>query len=120
MDLCKKILVIDDDKNIREALQAYLEFEGFKVKVAANGLEALELLKIIEKPCLILLDLMMPIMNGWEFAKELEKEHELGKIPIVVVSAFSDRAAEIKVRGLLSKPLDMDKLIGHAHDCCTK
>lgn len=120
MDLCKKILVIDDDIHIREALKTYLEFEGFEVRMAANGRDALDLLKKTEKPCLILLDLMMPIMSGWEFAKEIEKEHELKKIPIVIVSAFTDRADNIKARGLLTKPLDMDKLMGWANECCSK
>lgn len=117
---CKRILIVDDDVYIREALQAYLEFEGYEVRSAANGLEALTLLKIYEKPCMILLDLMMPIMTGWEFAKAIEEEENFKQIPIVVVSAFSDRAQEIKALALLTKPLNMDELMGWADECCTK
>ncbi|WP_408096779.1 response regulator [Peredibacter sp. HCB2-198] len=118
MNQCKRILIVDDDPNIREALKAYLEFEGYEVRVAGNGKEALALLQINDKPCLILLDLMMPVMSGWEFAKIVEKDAMMGQIPIVICSAFVDKAEDIKARGHLSKPLDMEELMGLANECC--
>ena len=118
MTKCKRVLIVDDDPNIREALKAYFEFEGYEVRVAGNGQEALALLKVNEKPCLILLDLMMPVMSGWEFAKIAEKDVTIGQIPIVICSAFIDKAEQIKARGHLSKPLDMDELMGLANECC--
>ncbi|WPU63764.1 response regulator [Peredibacter starrii] len=118
MNQCKRILIVDDDPNIREALKEYLEFEGYEVRVAGNGQEALALLKINEKPCLILLDLMMPVMNGWEFARAAALDAGISQIPIVVTSAFIDKVEDIKARGLLSKPLDMEQLMGLANECC--
>jgi CheY-like chemotaxis protein len=105
------ILVIEDDEGIRETLRLTLELEGFDVITAANGKLGLDALKE-HKPCLILLDLMMPVMDGWAFADALEKDADLASIPIVVVTAVAESAKNVKLaRGVIKKPVDMDVLL---------
>lgn len=109
------ILVVDDDKAIREALEMVLEDEGYAVASAANGREALELLRASGGlPALILLDLMMPVMNGWEFREEQQRSAALAAIPVVVLSADSDvtrKAAALGVAASLNKPVHLDVLL---------
>ncbi|MEO5970088.1 MAG: response regulator [Bdellovibrionia bacterium] len=71
---CKSILVVEDEESIRENFQLLLELEGYSVFTASNGKESLRILKTIEKPCLILLDLLMPVMNGMEFLEAKSQE----------------------------------------------
>lgn len=110
-----KILVIEDDYNIREVLRLALEFEGYEVVTAQNGKEGLEILENRSPPGLILLDLMMPIMNGWEFVNELKIRNIFNKIPIVVISAFSERAKTIDCTEFVLKPLDLETLLNSVH-----
>ena len=84
---------------------------------AGDGREALERLRQMERPCLILLDLMMPIMNGWDFMAEVKKSRQLEDLPVVVVSAYSQRKAE-GVRRVLKKPLDVNQLLTAVADYC--
>lgn len=114
----RAVLVVEDDDGIREMLQMSLEIEGYTVFAARNGRHALTLLAQIPKPCLILLDLMMPEMNGWEFVAVVEKDAELSNIPIVVVTAYGDQASTIKVNGLIRKPIDLDLLIRVVQEWC--
>src|SRR5262245_40170839 len=86
----RDILLIEDDVDIRTILKDALEWEGYRVYTASNGQEGIDILPEIPAPGLILLDLMMPIMNGWEFADALETYHPYSDIPIVTISAFSD------------------------------
>jgi len=115
---CKEILIIEDDDGIRESLKFALELYGYEVSVAANGKEGLERLKTISKPCLILLDLMMPIMNGWQFAEALQEDMILAAIPIAVVTAFSERAKEVHAQAIVKKPVDVDALIKVVQQYC--
>ena len=115
---CESILVVEDDEGIRDALKSVLELEGYHVFVAENGQVALDLLPEIPKPCLILLDLMMPIMNGWDFAAKLEKDVIMATIPVVVVSAFNDKAKDIKAVGIIKKPVDLDALLQVVQKWC--
>jgi two-component system chemotaxis response regulator CheY len=115
---CKSILVVEDDGGIRETLKYALELEGYKVFTAANGRIAVDLLPKISKPCLILLDLMMPEMNGWEFVDAIEKDKELAAIPVVVVTAFADRSRTIKSNGVIKKPVDLDVLYSVVKQWC--
>src|SRR4051794_10046482 len=82
----KLVLVVDDDKDIREAIQSALVGEGYRVACAANGELALACLKV-EKPDLVLLDLMMPVIDGWQFRSRQLEVPEWEKIPIVIISA---------------------------------
>jgi CheY-like chemotaxis protein len=109
---CCSILVVEDDTLIRESLQEALESQGYRIVAASNGREALDRLPSIAKPCLILLDLMMPVMNGWEFADALQSDVELAAIPIVVLTAFGRELERHKIatRDVISKPVDLDRL----------
>src|ERR1700733_13427615 len=91
-----KILVIEDDRDIREALKDGLEIEGYPVTTVCDGKEAIKYLERDSPPGLILLDLMMPGMNGWEFLEYLKSKSNLATIPVGVVTA----AGKTKLEGL--------------------
>src|SRR5689334_1963358 len=107
----KHILIIEDEKGIRESLQEVLEYEGFQVSTASHGREGLEMLESNLAPAIILLDLMMPVMNGWEFAEAVNKSPEYSSIPIIIVSAFADKAEAINAKGIVKKPINLDQLL---------
>ena len=98
----------------------FLELEGYQVEVAANGRQALERLTAGMHPCVILLDLMMPVMDGWQFRREQVRSPELAEIPVIVVSAAGrDRIAEIDANAYLTKPVDLEQLLERvSHYCC--
>jgi CheY-like chemotaxis protein len=106
----RNILLIEDEVDIRNILKDVLEWEGYCVYTASNGREGMEILPEIPAPCLILLDLMMPVMNGWEFADALETDRAYADIPIVTLSAFSDPEKRIRAAGSIKKPVDLDAL----------
>ena len=112
------ILVVDDDQDIRETVCMLLEDEGYRAVGAANGAEALAMLDNAEHPCLVLLDLMMPVMNGWEFIEQLEKRHALDEIPVVVQSAADEVLRPDGVRGYLKKPVHLDTLLARVRQYC--
>ncbi|MDD4975589.1 MAG: response regulator [Bacteriovorax sp.] len=114
----KCILVIEDNKEIQDSLKMALEVEGYKVFTADNGKEGMEILGKIPTPCMILLDLMMPIMNGWEFVDAISKDIMLSTIPIVVVSAFGDKKGTPKTDGYIQKPIDLDALLNTVSKHC--
>lgn len=114
----KCILVIEDNKEIQDSLKMALEVEGYKVFTADNGKEGMEILGKIPTPCMILLDLMMPIMNGWEFVDVISKDIMLSTIPIVVVSAFGDKKGTPKTDGYIQKPIDLDALLNTVSKHC--
>jgi CheY-like chemotaxis protein len=116
------IVIIEDDAGIRESLKDLLEMEGFSVQTAANGAEGLQLIGQIDRPCLILLDLMMPVMDGWEFLEVMKSRPDsmLATIPVTVVSAAAD-LGDIKGRygcEVIRKPVDIDRLLGVAQQFC--
>lgn len=107
-------MVLEDDPDIRDSIREVLEMDGYSVAVFSNGREALDGLKNCEKPCLILCDLMMPIMSGSEF---LDARRHLGDtyfaIPVFIVSASPEQAKDRKdVRGFIKKPIDLNLLLG--------
>jgi two-component system chemotaxis response regulator CheY len=108
-----EVLLIDDDTDIRDAITQILEYEGYTVFAACNGKEGFEILNT-KRPKLILLDLMMPVMNGWEFKTQLNTKPELAQIPVVILSAdgnVSERVNAIGVSGYLKKPIQLDTLL---------
>jgi CheY-like chemotaxis protein len=112
--MSRPILVVDDDLDILEAMRFLLEGAGFVVLTATDGEIALHLLRHGAAPCLILLDLMMPIMNGWRFLTEVRHDPLLAAIPIVVLSGCVFRGEEVMslgVAGYLKKPVDVATLI---------
>ncbi len=84
------ILLIDDDPDTREQLAEILSEAGYLVATARNGLEGLEKLKTDCAPCVILLDLMMPVMNGWQFRAKQLSEPKLARLPVIVLSATTE------------------------------
>ena len=106
------VFVVEDDVDTRDMLGRFLELEGFNVEVAANGRQALERLNAGVHPCVILLDLMMPIMNGWEFRQEIENDPILREVPVVIISATTaELIHKTQAAAYLPKPLDMDQLL---------
>ncbi len=109
----KSILIVEDDKEIVFALTDFLESEGYTVLSAENGFAALELLQLNKLPNLVLLDMMMPIMNGWQFALEFVAKFDR-QCPFVVMTAAADakqRAEEVSAVGWIEKPFELDRAL---------
>jgi CheY-like chemotaxis protein len=118
----RQILVVDDDQGIREAVGTLLEREGYGVQLAENGAVALEVIRHDPKPDLMLLDLMMPVLSGFEVLEMLEDgDPDLGAIPIFVVSAFNapliPGCAGGGVKRCFGKPFDADNLLDAIREC---
>jgi CheY-like chemotaxis protein len=114
------IMVVEDDDEIRDSLQQVLEDEGFGVVTAANGRHALDALASIEPPSLILLDLMMPEMDGYQFLDARARDANLGSIPVVVVSAFQSRGPLRGAAEFLRKPVDLERLLRVVGKYCAR
>ncbi len=106
-----RILLIDDDSDIREVVGDALEYAGYQVARARDGLEGLVLCRSFG-PTLILLDLMMPGMSGWEFRAVQREDPDLADIPVVVVTALG-HDPDIEVSAVLAKPFRLDDLLAH-------
>jgi two-component system chemotaxis response regulator CheY len=109
----RAVLLIDDDEAIRSSLGEFLEEQGFTVLTACHGAEALELLKTAERPALILLDFMMPVMNGSEFLAAMRGDPALRGIPVVILSAWVREwtGHAIGVDHVLGKPFNTEHLL---------
>jgi len=109
-DAMATILVVEDNDDVREMMTVALELEGHHVHTAANGRQALAQLENGLRPSVILLDLMMPVMNGWEFRSALKRDARFSDIPVIVVSAVGGDL--VGQTGLfLGKPVDVDTLL---------
>jgi CheY-like chemotaxis protein len=109
--MSKHILIVDDDDDLRETLQILLEASGFSVSVAPNGRAALDRIHAGPPPSLILLDLMMPEMNGWQFLEHARDDASLASIPIVIMTAHRSREpSTVPPEDVLHKPFDAPKL----------
>jgi CheY-like chemotaxis protein len=120
MPIRKQILVVDDERGIREMISAAFQVFDYPVTAAANGMEALEMLKAMPNlPALILVDLMMPEMGGKEFAEKLKSREEWADIPIVLMTAFPNQTGVIeRAKMVLEKPVDLDVLLAVAERFC--
>jgi CheY-like chemotaxis protein len=107
------LLVIDDDRAVREALREVLQEEGYLVITATNGKEALDVLDTVARPDMAIVDLMMPVMDGWGFVAELRQRPQFSSIPVVVITAGGDRvlANAPVAAGYLKKPVKVDDLL---------
>ena len=118
----KSILIVEDDAAIAESLKELLETEGYRVKWAANGRKALELLrKTPNLPNLIVLDLMMPHMDGYQFRAEQEMDPKLSLIPVVLMTAdghIEAKTFKIGAKAYLNKPLDIDQVLAAVRKNC--
>ncbi|RKH11834.1 response regulator [Corallococcus sp. CA053C] len=107
----KPVLVVEDDEDVRAAVAEILEGEGYEVVVAANGREALEELVHVKSPCLILLDLRMPVMDGPEFLSRLRADWpKLKDVPVLLLTAVVTEALP-GTHGILRKPIIPDELV---------
>ncbi len=112
--MSKRILVVEDDNSIRELLVELLQSEGYEVASAVNGLEGLKCLENERNPDLILIDLMMPVMDGYSFRSEQMKHPVWSKIPVVVMSAEANAKEKMKnfnITAFLSKPVELDTIL---------
>lgn len=115
---CKTILIVEDDDDIRNVMIDLLESEGYAAQAATNGKEALDLLGTITKPCLVLLDMMMPIMNGRQFLDKVMSDAVLAPIPVLIVSAVADKTNTEGSVGFLKKPIDIDVVLNVVSQYC--
>jgi DNA-binding response OmpR family regulator len=106
----RRLLVVDDELAILEALQEVLSSEGYAVSTASNGAEGLQR-ATEERPDLVLLDLMMPIMDGWEMLRRMQEDTQLQHVPVIVMSAGRVSPGELKGLYFLAKPFDLDRLL---------
>lgn len=113
-------LIVEDDLDIRETFKTALDLEGYEVYTASNGKEGLKQLQHMPRPCLIILDLMMPVMSGNEFLKVVEKDASLSNIPIVIVSAFTSLLNSKHARSVISKPVNLVQLLNVTQQYCGK
>lgn len=120
-----RVLVVEDDLDLRDMVALMLEERGYRVDTAANGREALDCFED-SRPDLILLDMRMPVMNGWEFVDAMRRRYSGlngGLPPVVVMTAAEDarqRAAEVSAVGYVSKPFDIDELLFTIANCLTR
>ena len=114
------ILVIEDDSDIREDLAELLRDQGYRVATARDGAEALEYLRS-EAPCLILLDLMMPVMDGWEFRRRMLADDRVAHVPTVLLTGAAEpeeHAATLNVADVMTKPIRLDRLYATVDRYC--
>jgi len=114
------VLIVEDDADLREMMAQLLSLEGFQAAAVANGSEALQYLHNGHiKPDVILLDLMMPVMDGWEFRRKQQADPAFADVPVIVLSALDQsRAADVQAEAFLKKPLDFDRLLQLVRHYC--
>ena len=116
-----EVLIIEDDTDLRQALSQVLADEGYRVGGAEHGLHALEQLRHGPRPCLILLDLTMPVMNGWQFREEQRQDPDLASIPVVVISAganLSEQVVPLGIQDYIRKPIQLGQLLATVQRYC--
>jgi CheY-like chemotaxis protein len=113
------VLIVEDDEDLREMMAQLLSLEGYRTATVANGREALEYLHEASRPQVILLDLMMPVMDGWEFRRQQQADPILAPVPVIVLSALDQgRASNLEANAFLKKPLDFDRLLSLVRGYC--
>jgi len=105
-----RILVVDDNAQALRAMSELLQFEGFSVLTAKNGLDALNKMKAADHISLVLLDLWMPVMDGWEVLRRKRSDADIAEIPVVVLSAVPPVSLD-GARTVLKKPVDIEPLL---------
>ncbi len=116
------VLIVEDDRDVRESLAEVLEDNEYCSLGASNGQEAIDHLRAAsEKPCVILLDMMMPVMDGWQFRSVQREDPDLGNIPVVVLTAnanIEEAADRLAVAACLKKPVQLDVLLSTVDRFC--
>lgn len=109
------VLVVEDEAESRDTLRELLELEGYRVETAPDGKAALEVLETID-PCVVLLDLFMPVMDGWQVIDRLRTDGRLGRMNVLVITSAGHRApSDLPV---LRKPINIDKLLSTLEAVC--
>ena len=111
------VLLVEDHPDVRDMMSLALELSGHRVITAVNGKDALEVLRR-ERPCVILLDLMMPVMDGWQFRAALEQIRGCRDVPLIVISALTDVVKRIPGAAHLSKPVDIERMLELVEQYC--
>jgi CheY-like chemotaxis protein len=117
----KNVLVIDDDHDIRDLVVFYLNTNGYQATGASNGEEAIAHLQAAAHTDLIILDLMMPIMDAWEFRNMQQQDPAIGQIPVVLISATDEVSYEVEplaAAGFIRKPIDFNHLLATVEQHC--
>jgi CheY-like chemotaxis protein len=113
------VLIVEDDADLRDMMAQLLSLEGFNAATVSNGREALEYLHDGDRPDVILLDLMMPVMDGWEFRRRQQADPSVAGVPVIVLSALDQsRAGDVRADAFLKKPLDFDRLLSLVRNYC--
>jgi len=120
----KTVLVVEDDMDIRDAIAEVLSDGDYRTVCAANGAVALQELRAARPaPCVILLDMMMPVMDGREFRAQQVRDDTLRNIPVIVLSAHAEAsvaAAQMNADGYLAKPVDLNRLLDTVEQFCAR
>jgi CheY-like chemotaxis protein len=121
--ICRSILIAEDNDDVRETIEEVLSLEGYRVYTARNGREALDTLRTIEAPALVLLDLMMPVMSGWEFLDAQRQDAVLASHQIVTVSAVPatqslEDPTPLETAGSMQKPINLEPLLEMVREYC--
>jgi DNA-binding response OmpR family regulator len=113
------VLIVEDDADIREFMQFLLSASGYETMTAANGREALELMRR-RRPCMVLLDLMMPVMDGFDFRAHQLREPEIATVPVLCLTAMFDPVyvTERLAVPCLNKPISVDRLLTQVEELC--
>jgi CheY-like chemotaxis protein len=105
----KTLLIVDDEIDIRESLRDALADEGYTILVASNGKEALQMARVLQRPCAVILDIIMPVMSGTEVYHALKQDPNLADIPVLISTSDPSRApSQVPV---LKKPINLDRLL---------
>jgi CheY-like chemotaxis protein len=117
------VLIVEDDRDVRLSLAEVLAEEGYRIAMAGNGLEALRYLRSASAPGVILLDLMMPVMDGWEFLSVQRQIPSLSSIPVIVLTAggtLKGPTSPVPVIDRLKKPVEMQNLLDVVKRACDR
>jgi CheY-like chemotaxis protein len=112
----KHVLIVEDERDLLDSLQEFFEDEGFSVQTASNGAEALSLLDADELPSVVLLDLMMPVLDGNELFARMRAEPRLAGIPVIVSTSDPSRAPSGVL--IMKKPVNLGSLLGAVQSLC--
>jgi CheY-like chemotaxis protein len=112
------VLIVDDEPEIRDSLQEFLEDEGYQVSTAADGAEALQRLRSGKRPCVVILDLLLPVVDGNQVYERMQRDADLSRVPVIVSTSDPSRAPSGVL--IMRKPVNLDRLLGavrqHCHD----
>jgi CheY-like chemotaxis protein len=117
MTTSRTVLVVEDEPDIRDCLELILNFEGYSVLTAPDGRAGLKRLAEAPPFCVVLLDLMMPVMNGWEFLAAMKADPVRAASPVILVTAYAERSENLAVDAIEKKPIEIERLLARIESC---